>query len=325
MLEYLPLLVLRFSLTTLMAAYLPPYKGDILRRALLWHLGPLWCQASGHCHGGCQQPSTCLFGRLLSLPSHGEWANSMQKLIGDTPPPAYVLWDRQDRRCAFKVGETLQFELTLIGEMAIQQQAAFVAALQVACERGLGREKLKAQLVKVEVIAGPDVTPQTVMMDGIWKDATAEPVILNYQNALTWVARQAETRRLKLHFLNPLKVKMRGEVMQTPDFVAVMRAVVRRLRILSQVHGASEWPREAWGPLLDMAEQVRLEHHEIAWVETERHSRQGVMPLDGLIGQAWYVASVDLRPLLPALWLGQWVHIGKATVWGNGRYAVEII
>ena len=52
------------------------------------------------------------------------------------------------------------------------------------------------------------------------------------------------------------------------------------------------------------------------------HSRQGTMPLDGFVGQAWYVSAQDLRPLLPALWLGQWVHVGKGAVWGNGRYEI---
>ena len=45
--------------------------------------------------------------------------------------------------------------------------------------------------------------------------------------------------------------------------------------------------------------------------------------MEGFIGQAWY-AGDDLRPLLPILWLGQWVHVGKGYVIGNGRYAVEL-
>lgn len=32
--------------------------------------------------------------------------------------------------------------------------------------------------------------------------------------------------------------------------------------------------------------------------------------MQGFLGQAWY-RGPDMRPLLPALWLGQWLHIGK--------------
>jgi hypothetical protein len=117
---------------------------------------------------------------------------------------------------------------------------------------------------------------------------------------------------------------MRGQVARQPDFQALARGIVRRLRILSQVHGAGEWPQPEYGPLLDLADEVRLEHHETTWVGTTRRTRQGDMPLEGFVGQAWYASDVDVRPLLPALWLGQWVHVGKGGVWGCGRYEMRV-
>jgi len=84
--------------------------------------------------------------------------------------------------------------------------------------------------------------------------------------------------------------------------------------------GAGEWPQAEYGPLLDLAETVRLEHHETFWTGYSRKSQQaGQYEVEGFIGQAWY-AGDDLRPLLPVLWLGQWLHIGKGYVIGNGRY-----
>jgi len=327
MLSRLSLLSLRFSLEVLTPARLPPYKGNLLRQALLWHLGPLWCRNPGRCRDGCAQPETCLFGRLIEPLPNDTWTEKMQRLMGATPPPAYVLWDMQDRRRAYQSGDTLSFELTLIGETAIRQQPAFVAAVLVAGERGLGRGRLKAHLMQVEALTGPDAVPQPFMVDGAWQGALPDTAKLSYQDGVTWAEAQIPEEAItKLHirYLNPLKIKVRGNVMRTPDFSAVMRAVVRRLRILSQVHGAGEWPRDAWGPLLDLAETVRLEHHETMWLYSERHSRRGTMPLEGLVGQAEYTSGRDLRSLLPALWLGQWVHIGKAAVWGNGRYEVAV-
>lgn len=324
MLEDLPLLALRFSFEALTPAQLPAYKGDLLRRALLWHLGPLWCRQSGHCRSGCQEPHTCLYGRLLEPPPRSDWAESLQRLMGDTPPPAYVLWDLQDRRRDFHPGDQLCFELTLIGELAIRQQPAFIAALLTAGERGLGRDRMRTQLTGVDALAGPMAQPEPLMVEGVWQGIPLNALCLRYADGCQWRdTLSAPVTRLRLRYLNPLKIKVRGQVLRAPEFPAVMRAVVRRLRILSEVHGAGEWPHEAWGPLLDLAEQVRLEHHETTWISAQRHSAQGVMPLDGLVGEAWYAAPVDLRPLLPALWLGQWVHIGKAAVWGNGRYEVK--
>ncbi len=322
MLEHLPLLRLRFAFEILTPAQLSPYKGDLLRRALLWHLAPLWCEQSGRCRHGCQHPETCLFGRLLEPPPRSEWAESLQRLMGDTPPPAYVLWDYQDRRRDFQAGDRLQIELTLIGDLAISQQPAFVAALLAAGDRGLGSSRLKLKLTRAEVLAGYPGTPLPLLEGDVWRGWPSELAVIRYDQETATVLAEPATR-LRLRYLSPLKIKMRGETATRPDFPAVMRAVIRRLRILSQVHGAGEWPHETWGPLLDLAEQVRLEHHETTWISAQRHSAQGVMPLDGLVGEAWYAAPVDLRPLLPALWLGQWVHIGKAAVWGNGRYEVK--
>ena len=44
MLPQLRLMRLRFEMEIEADASLPPYKGDLLRRALLWHLGAIWCQ-----------------------------------------------------------------------------------------------------------------------------------------------------------------------------------------------------------------------------------------------------------------------------------------
>jgi len=125
---------------------------------------------------------------------------------------------------------------------------------------------------------------------------------------------------LSLRYLSPVKIKQRGQWVQEPEFTAVMRALVRRLRLLSIVHGGGEWPQTEYGPLLDLAETVRLEHHETFWTGYARRSNAaGRQEVEGFIGQAWY-AGDDLRPLLPLLWLGQWLQLGKSYVLGNGRY-----
>jgi len=49
------------------------------------------------------------------------WPLPIQRLIGDTSPSAYALWDDQDRRRQFVAGNHWHFELTLIGELALRQ------------------------------------------------------------------------------------------------------------------------------------------------------------------------------------------------------------
>jgi hypothetical protein len=108
-----------------------------------------------------------------------------------------------------------------------------------------------------------------------------------------------------------------------PHFFPVMKAVVRWLRILSVVHGTGEWPHSEWEPLLDLAEAVHTDHDEsfsIGYTRRSKHS--GRQEIEGFVGQARY-SSKDPRPLLPILWLGQWLHIGKGYVLGNGRHNID--
>lgn len=68
---------------------------------------------------------------------------------------------------------------------------------------------------------------------------------------------------------------------------------------------------------------MRLEHDETLWGGyTRRSQSSGEQEVEGFVGPAWYAAEADLHPLLPFLWLGQWLHIGKEYVLGNGRYAI---
>jgi len=124
-LSRLALLRLRFCVEVAAPVRVPPYKGDMLRRALLWYLGTLWCRQPERCRNGCQLPNECLFGRLIEPPVGPNWSLSIRRLMGTTPPPCYVLWDEQDRRRDLQAGDRFHFELTLIGQAAIRQTPAF--------------------------------------------------------------------------------------------------------------------------------------------------------------------------------------------------------
>lgn len=330
-LEDLPLTRLRFDLEAQEASDVPAYKGDLLRMALLWWLSEFWCTMPDRCRNGCRRPDVCMFGRLCEPPVNPGWSPQLLRLMGDTPPSAYALWDLQDRRGHLEAGTAWGFEMTLIGELALRQIPAIVAAIQQGAEQGMGRIRLRSRLRQV-VSCGtsPDCClatekPQDDGMALTWQGYHLDDIVFGYKQASDWAqAFSQPVRTLNLRYLSPVKIKERGQWVETPDFSAVMRAVVRRLRILSEVHGAGEWPQAEFGPLLDLAETVHLEHHETMWGGYTRRSKQsGEYDAEGFLGQAWYSGD-DLRPLLPVLWLGQWLHIGKGYVMGNGRYSIEL-
>jgi hypothetical protein len=333
-LEELPLSRLRFDLEILESEKVPPHKGDLLRMALLWWLSEYWCPLPQRCRHGCRQPQVCLFGRLCEPPVDPAWPASIRRLVGNTPPPAYVLWDRGDRRRHLPQGTPWSFELALVGELALHQIPAILAAVQQGAEEGMGRVRLRSRVLRVTALPGaeseadgPCLAEQRPHGDGTaltWESFRLEDVTVTYQQAVQWAGACAgPVRALSLRYLSPVKIKERGQWVEQPHLGPVMKALVRRLRLLSVVHGGGEWPHSEWGPLLDLAETVRLEHAETFWTGYSRHSKKsGRQQIEGFVGQAWY-AGDDLRPLLPALWLGQWLHLGKGYVLGSGRYTLE--
>lgn len=336
MLDQLPLLRLRFDLTALEDCQVPAYKGDMLRMALLWWLSEYWCPLATRCRQGCRRPDVCTFGQFNEPPMDPTWPAAIQRLIGDTPPPAYALWDSRDRRRMLHQGTPWSFELLLAGQFALRQAPAIVAAVQQGAEQGMGRVRLRSRLYRAVALlpaaAGAwNMAPIALEKAGeegallAWANFNLDALAFGYQDAQRWAgAMSAPMRHLALDYLSPVKIKEKGEWVVQPGFSAVMRAVVRRLRLLSQVHGAGEWPQSAYGPLLDLAETVRLEHDETYVAGYQRRSsRSGPQEIEGFIGQAWY-AGDDLRVLLPALWLGQWLQIGKGYVLGNGRYELRL-
>lgn len=334
-LETLPFTRLSFELEAAEDADVPPYKGDMLRMALLWWLSELWCLMPDRCRHGCRRPNACMFGRLCSPAVDPAWPLQTRRLIGNTPPPAYTIWDHRDRRRRFAAGAAWRFELTLVGEQALRQIPAIVAAVQEGAERGMGRNRLRSRLRQVSALLPEAGGGNAVCLakeelcNGvpvlIWRGYELDKIAFGYRQMVEQAAAYGEAlKAISLRFLSPLKIKERGQWVERPEFSAVMRAIVRRLRLLSQVHGSGEWPQAEYGPLLDLAEAVQLEHSEIFRDEQQRSSkRSGTYEIEGLLGEAWYAAS-DFRPLLPALWLGQWAHIGKNYVIGHGRYCVVV-
>lgn len=332
MLESLPIVRLRFDLTATEHAEVPAYKGDMLRMALLWWLSEYWCTMPERCRNGCRRPDVCLFGQLIEPPLDPTWPLPMQRLIGYTPPSAYALWDDQDRRRAFTAGTQWHFELTLAGELALRQIPAIIAAVQQGAERGMGRMQLRSQVrqVTVQLPEGEmQLAAEQKIADGAvltWRNFRLEDIRFTIAQANRLVESLAQpVRAISLRYLSPLKIKEQGRWVERPELGFVMRAVVRRLRILSLVHGDGEWPHDAYGPLLDLADTVRLEHDETRWSGFTRYSqRSGEQDVEGFVGQAWYGGG-DLRPLLPALWLGQWLQVGKSYVVGGGRYELALL
>jgi hypothetical protein len=106
-----------------------------------------------------------------------------------------------------------------------------------------------------------------------------------------------------------------------PEFHVLFRNALRRLSSLYYFHCGERWDTDYKG-LIDAAQGVVIAEAETEWVAWERYSwRKGRrMDFGGFIGTVRYEG--DLRLFLPVILAGELVHVGKACVFGNGRYEV---
>jgi CRISPR-associated endoribonuclease Cas6 len=124
-----------------------------------------------------------------------------------------------------------------------------------------------------------------------------------------------------LHFLTPTRLVYAEALTAAPAFHMLMRTLLRRLSNLAYFHCGTELDLDFRG-LISAAERIEAVSSDLRWYDWERYSaRQDArMKLGGFLGRVTYRG--DLQPFLPLLRLGEFVHIGKGTSFGLGKYEI---
>jgi hypothetical protein len=131
-------------------------------------------------------------------------------------------------------------------------------------------------------------------------------------------------QRLTVRFLTPTHLKANGTVVTRPDFHHLIKRLRDRINALAHFYcgDALEVDFKAFG---ERAESIRAVSCRIRWEDRDRRSwRTGQShDMGGFVGEVTYEG--DLQEFLPLLILGQYTHVGKYAVWGNGQYEVRVI
>lgn len=129
-------------------------------------------------------------------------------------------------------------------------------------------------------------------------------------------------RKIEIEFLTPMRLIERERTVKLPEFAPLFARLLERLDELSEQHaGGSKRPADEVRHLRAQAARVRVCEAQTRWVEVFSGSaRRGMSsPLSGFVGRAVFAApSAVWQEILPWLWWGQLVQVGKATVKGNG-------
>lgn len=302
-----PLARYRFDCVAHTPIRLPDYAGSLLRGAFGRALRQVACITREKDCAPCALKAGCPYTAVFAP---GRPAVTHPLIKQNEIPAPYVIEPPAWGARVIAVGEQFRFHMVLIGR-ALEHLPIVVLAWRRALARGIGPGDGAGDVVALAAEDGQIL--HTPAAGGIVAHAAVPP-------APTF---NAPVRTLVLRFSTPLRLQEQGRALPPQRLTPrpLILAAARRASLLAEFHGPGV-PAIDWTALAASADALRDERR-LEWRDWTRYSsrQRQTMELGGAIGE-WALHG-DLGHALPWLHLGQWLHVGKETVFGMGGYRLE--
>ena len=319
----LPLARYRFTFRMHEPVRLPELAGSALRGVFGHALRQLACMTKAKTCTACPLIEQCPYATVFephakpSMRSKQQTAtNKFATTLQQIPPP-YVIEPPLNGAQTLAAGETLSFNMVLIGA-ALPQLPLIIFAWQRAFARGINKTRSTGDLLTVEWLAADETA--TLIYSKEMTQVQTHATQLSIPHHTT-------PQDLHLHFLTPLRIEKTKTPLGPKEITAaaLLRQLIRRVSLVMQFQYAEN---SAWHIDKDTAKQLNTladeikDERRLRWQEWTRHSsrQQQTMALGGVTGH-WLLKQVPVE-LLPYLYLGQWLHAGKEAVFGLGNYKI---
>lgn len=302
-----------FTLHALEEIRLPAYKGSTLRGLLGYGLKRLTCIFKNSKCEHCLFKLNCVYSRFMEspLPEDHPLKNKCKKA-----PHPYVIIPPVQRKKVFSKGATLSFGMIIVGK-ANESLPYVIYAISEMGKKGIGinRGKYELRLVESE---DKDKSKKIIysIEDGNIRLKSYE---ISFKDLLK---NTPSCSKIRLTFETPLRIKHKGKLIKSIPFEVLIHRLAERAFLLANIYCSSELTD--FSGLLEGANNITLTSERVIWIDWIRYStRQKTnMKLGGIVGEIIY--SGDLTKFVPLLKLGEYIHVGKATTFGLGKYRLEL-
>ena len=233
----------------------------------------------------------------------------------------------------YKCGARLEFGLTLYAQ-AVELFPYIILAMNEFETGGIGRRlaqddgRWERGTLSVEDVWAEN--PLTAARQSVREPGDAlvrVPDIAITHGQVAAVPVPPALSAVTLRFLTPVRLIQRARLLKPADFCfqPLFQRLLERLEALSCQF--CDTPLQLPDPRATIAEaaKVRVVQNNLSWEEVWSYStrRRAATPIGGLVGKVTFVAD-DWAPFWPWLVWGQFTHVGKDAVKGNGSYQMEV-
>ncbi len=302
---------------------LPSYKGSTFRGAFGVAFKRIVCALRRQECSDCLLSNKCVYSYIFESKPE-EKVHIFGKVA--TIPRPYIIEPPDETKSVYEPGEEIKFNLILIGN-ANEYLPYFIYTFNELGKAGIGKHRGKFTLKEVlvspqKVIFSKDtgrlstITPMVIDLSRSVQDALNQ----TYKNSLS-------TSSLTLRFLTPTRIKYNRTLTKDLEFHILTRQLLRRLFLLWYFHTSRDGLnlddiKGYHRNLINLASDIKIIKNNLIWHDWERYShRQKVkMKLGGFLGEISYRGNI--QPFIPFLKAGEYLHIGKGTTFGLGKYQI---
>ena len=304
----------RFYLEATEEIALPEYSGSTIRGGFGISFKNAVCTSrrDKDCPS-CMFKEACVYRYIFETPAPIDYTTSRKN---EAIPHPFILIPPLHGAKTYNQGDMLTFELVLIGK-AINYLPYFVYAFDRLGNHGIGKGRGRFKIAKITDTLSPN---EESVYDPITSQFDQNYTTITPQKFLT--KENKTPQRITFNFITPTRIKYENKYTSNPEFHVLIRTLLRRISSLSYFHTKTELEID-YKKLIEESQKIKTAAKKIKWYVFERYSaRQDTkMNLDGFTGQMTFEG--DFTQFLPYLKLGEYIHIGKNTSFGLGKYILE--
>jgi len=305
--------ILNFTLKCEDEINLPIYKGSTLRGSFGKILWKIICTKKDIDCNNCINKYICIYSQIFKTPN--PLNSKIFSKIKYIPHP-FIIEPPLEIDKLYLKGNEIEFKLILFGNI-INFYHYFIIAFEELGKNGIGKSKGHFKLKHVI-----DEMNNSILIDENKNSFLPDsPNLLPLSNLYDEFLSQINLNEIKLNFITPTRIVYNGKLIDDLPFHIFIKNLIRRIWLILYFHHKIDFTLN-YKELIDSSLNVDIKNKNLYWYDWERYSstQNTKIKLGGFKGVITYTG--DLKKFLPLIFIGSYIHIGKQTSFGLGKYEI---